>query len=63
MGEDEKSAKKRRDKERKDQDLHLRATRSQMQFLDMLSYENEKTKTEMIWKALEFYHNCNKAGF
>lgn len=54
---------KPRDKERKDQDLHLRATKTQMQFLEMMSYENDKSKTEMIWKALEFYHRCNKKGF
>lgn len=59
----EEKKKKKRGEERKDQDLHLRATKSQMQFLDMLSYEHDKSKTDMIWKALEFYHNFNKGSF
>ena len=59
----EKKIKKPRGAEKKDQDLHLRATKTQMDFLDMLSYENEKSKTDMIWKALEFYHNYSKRGF
>ena len=52
-----------KDKEKKDQNLHIRLTKSQMDFIEMLSYENDKSKTDMILKALEFYHNCKKGGF
>lgn len=48
--------------ERKSQNLHIRATKAQVDLLEMLSYENEKTKTDMIWKALEFYHNFKKGS-
>ena len=59
----ERKLKRPRGEERKNRDLHLRATKTQMDFLEMLSYENEKSKTEMVWKALEFYYNCNKRSF
>ena len=59
-----KEKKKRpRGEEKMDKNLHIRATKTQMEFLEMLSYENEKSKTEMVWKALEFYYNCNKKSF
>lgn len=47
----------------KKENIHIRATRSQKEFLDMLCYETEKNKTDMIFKALEFYYNCNKSSF
>lgn len=50
-------------KERKDQNLHIRLTKSELDFIEMLSYENDKSKTDMILKALKFYHNFNKGGF
>ena len=55
--------KKTHEKEKKDQQLHIRITKSQKDFLDMLSYENDKSRTEMVWKALEFYHNFSKGTF
>lgn len=55
--------KKPRGEERKDRDLHLRATKSQMEFLEMLSYESEKTKTDLIFTALKFWHSCKKGSF
>ena len=54
---------KPRGEEKMDQNLHIRGTKSQVDFLEMLSYEHGKTKTELIWKALEFYHNCYKPPF
>lgn len=59
----EQKTKNTRGEERKDQNLHLRATKSQMEFLDILSYENEKTKTDMIFTALEFWHRCKKGSY
>ena len=60
---DVKKTKRPRGEERRNRDLHLRATKTQMEFLEMMSYENEKSKTEMVWKALEFYYNYNKRSF
>lgn len=47
----------------KKENIHIRATKSQKDFLDMLCYESDKSKTDMIFKALEFYYNCNKGKF
>ena len=47
----------------KRENIHIRATKSQKDFLDMLCYEADKSKTDMIFKALEFYYNCNKGKF
>ena len=55
--------KKKVDEDPKNCNIHIRATKSQMDFLEMLSYESEKSKTDIIWRALEFWHNCNKASF
>ena len=51
------------ERDRKDQNLHIRLTKSQLDFIEMVSYENDKTKTDMIMKAMEFYHNFKKGGF
>ena len=59
----EKKGRKIRGDEKMDQNLHIRGTKTQMHFLDMLSYEHNKSKTDMVWRALEFYHNCNKPPF
>ena len=48
--------------ETKSENLHIRATPTQKSFLDMMCYENEKSKTDMIFKALEFYHNYRKSS-
>jgi hypothetical protein len=59
----DKKYEKRTANEIKNENIHIRATRSQKDFLDMLCYETEKNKTDMIFKALEFYYNCNKNSF
>ena len=61
--EEKKKTSDKRDRERKDQELHMRMTKTQMNLLDILSYENDKTKTDMVVKAIEFYYNYNKKGF
>jgi hypothetical protein len=48
---------KRSEKERKDQEFHMRMTKSHLDILDMLSYEEDKTKSEVVTKALTFYYN------
>lgn len=60
---EEKKYKKIKSNEVKSKNLHIRATPAQIDFLEMLCYETEKNKTDMIFKALEFYHNCNKGNF
>ena len=55
--------KKKRGEEPKNCNVHIRATKSQMDFLEMLSYESDKSKTDIIWKALEFWNNYNKTSF
>lgn len=59
----EQNNKKPRGEERKDQNLHIRATKSEMEFLDMACYELDKSKTDVIWKALKFYYNYTKGSF
>lgn len=46
-----------RDKERKDQEFHMRLSKSKMDLLDILSYEEEKSKAEVLTRALTFYYN------
>ena len=53
--------KRTRGSERKDQDLHMRFTKSQMDLLEMLSYEEEKNRTDTVVKALTWYSNFKKA--
>jgi hypothetical protein len=55
--------KKKRGDERKDHNLHIRGTKSQIGFLDILSYEADKTKTEVIWEALDFWYHNKKGVF
>ena len=52
--------KKRRGDERKDQDVHMRFTKSQLNMLEMLSYEEDKTRTDTVVKALTWYSNFKK---
>ena len=54
---------KKRDKERRDLEFHLRMSKSEMALLEMLSYEDEKSKAETFIKALNFYANLKKSGF
>jgi uncharacterized protein (DUF1778 family) len=54
---------KNKTNETKRENIHIRATKSQKEFLDMLCYETDKNKTDMIFKALEFYYNFNKGKF
>lgn len=50
-------------KERKNREFHMRLTKSQLDLLDSLSYEDEKTKAETVIKALNFYANFKKGSF
>ena len=54
---------RKRGSERKDQEIHMRMTKSQVDLLEMLSYEEDKTKTETVVRALTWYSNYKKAKF
>ena len=53
--------KKKRGDERKDRELHMRLTKTQSDLLEMLSYEEDKSKTDTVVKALTWYSNFKKA--
>ena len=52
--------KKKRGDEKKDQDVHMRFTKSQLDMLEMLSYEEDKTRTDTVVKALTWYSNFKR---
>jgi hypothetical protein len=52
--------KKRRDDEKRELDVHMRLTKSEMSMLDMLSYEEDKTRTGTVVKALTWYLKFKK---
>lgn len=54
-------ANKKRGDERKDRELHMRLTKTQLDLLEMLSYEEDKSKTDTVVKALTWYSNFKKA--
>ena len=54
MAEVEKKRKKRGEEPR-DQDLHMRMTKSEMNALEMASYRIEENKSDVIRKALKMY--------
>ena len=59
----EKRGRKPRGDERRDQDLHVRATKTQLDFLEILSYESEKSKTDIVWEALDYWYRNKKGRF
>lgn len=52
-----------KDRERKNKDLHLKMTNSQMNLLNEMCFENDETKTNMVLAALKFYNNFLKGKF
>lgn len=52
-----------RSREKKSHDLHIRGTKTQLDFLDILSYESDKTKTDLVWEALDFWYKNKKGSF
>lgn len=54
---------KKRGSERKDREIHMRFTKSQIDLLDMLSYEEDRTRTDTVVKALTWYRNFKKGRF
>lgn len=63
MAEAEKKTKKKRNKERADQGLFIRMTKSDMEALDMASYEGEESKSDIVRKALKMYISARKSRF
>jgi hypothetical protein len=58
----ERKRKKRGDEPR-DQELHIRMTKSELDLLEMVSYASEDSKTDVIRKALLLYANTKKGSF
>ena len=62
MAETEKKRKKRGEEPR-DQELHMRMTKTEMNLLEMVSYESEDSKTDVMRKALLLYANTKRRSF
>ena len=62
MAEAEKKRRKR-NTEKSDQALYIRMTKSEMDALDMASYEGEETKSDIVRKALKMYISARKSRF
>ena len=54
---------KKRGEEPRDQELHMRMTKSEMNLLEMVSYESEDSKTDVIRKALLLYANTKRRSY
>lgn len=50
-----KETKKKRDKERKDQGLYIRMTKTEMAALETATYETDDNKSDIMRKALKTY--------
>ena len=62
MTEAEKKRRKR-NTEKSDQGLYVRMTKSEMEALDMASYEGEESKSDIVRKALKMYISARKSRF
>ena len=62
MAEAEKKRRKR-NTEKSDQGLYIRMTKSEMEALDMASYEGDESKSDIVRKALKMYISARKGRF
>lgn len=53
----------RRDKERRDNRLNLRITESEMDQLNMASYEDDEPVSQLVRKAIKMYLNARRTKF
>ena len=53
----------RRDRERRDNRLNLRITESEMNQLNMASYEDDEPVSQLVRKAIKMYLNARRAKF
>ena len=51
----EKNIVKERNREPRDQDLHLRLTKSELEELELASYAIEKSKSDIMRRALKMF--------
>ena len=59
----EEKKRKKRGEEPRDRELHMRMTKSEMNLLEMVSYESEDSKTDVMRKALLFYVNAKRGSY
>jgi len=50
-------------KERKSHEIHLRITKTEFDELELASYENDKSKSDIIRKALKMYISGLKGSY
>ena len=54
---------KKRGSERRDQELHLRVTKAELQELEVASYATEESKSDIVRKALKMYLSGIKGSY
>lgn len=55
--------KRKRGDERKDQEIHLRITKSELAELEVASYATEESKSDIVRKALKMYLSGIKGSY
>jgi hypothetical protein len=58
-----KRGNKKRGEERRDQEIHLRVTKSEFDELEVASYATEESKSDIIRKALKMYLSGIKGSY
>ena len=59
----EEKKKRKRGDERRDQELHLRMTKSEMELLELECYYSNDSKTDVVRKALLTYIGTKKHSY
>ena len=57
------SDEKKNIRERKDQELHLRITKTELSELEMASYEKDVSKSDIVRKAIKMYISGLKGSY
>lgn len=63
MGEVEKKRKRIREEEPKDRGFYLRMSKTDMDALEMASYESEESKSDIMRKAFKMYLSARRGRF
>ena len=50
-------------KERRDQDIHLRMTKTEMAEIEIASYEKDMSKSDIVRKAIKMYISGLKGSY
>lgn len=59
----DKKKRKPRGEERKDQEIHLRITKTELAELEVASYATEESKSDIVRKALKMYLSGIKGSY